>query len=103
MDTSSLEGVTLETKHFFSGAALYADGKISAILGPVGLAVKLPSQSRQSLINEDKGREFQFFEKGPIKREYILLAEAIVEDRQALNKRIEMSIRYAISEPISPG
>ncbi len=91
-----LENVTLETKHFFSGAALYANGKICASLGPVGFAVKLPEESRKSLIDKGKGKEFRFFEKGPIKREYVLLSDAIVQDEQALRKLIGMSAGYVI-------
>jgi TfoX/Sxy family transcriptional regulator of competence genes len=97
----SPENVTLETKHFFSGAALYANGKICASLGPVGFAVKLPEESRKSLIDEGKGKEFRFFEKGPIKREYVLLADAIVQDERALRKLISMSAGYVIGPPDS--
>jgi len=42
----------LETKHFFSGAAVYANGKICASLSPTGFAVKLPAEVRSRLINE---------------------------------------------------
>ncbi len=94
-----LENVTLETKHFFSGAALYANGKICALLSPVGFAVKLPEDMRQSLISEGKADEFRFFEKGPIKREYALLSDAIVQDAKALRKLIEISAQYAVGKP----
>jgi len=32
----------IEVKHFFSGAAPYANGTICASLSPIGLAYKLP-------------------------------------------------------------
>jgi len=89
------ESVVLETKHFFSGAALYANGKICASLGPVGFAVKLPGEVRQSLIDDGKGKEFRFFEKGPIKREYVALSDTIVQDEKALRKLIQTGARYA--------
>ncbi len=94
-----LENVTLETKHFFSGAALYANGKICASLGPVGFAVKLPEESRKSLIDDGNGKEFRFFEKGPIKREYAVLSDAIVQDEKALRKLIAISAQYAAGKP----
>ena len=94
-----LKNVTLETKHFFSGAALYANGKICALLSPVGFAVKLPEDMRQSLISEGKSDEYRFFEKGPIKREYALLSDAIVQDAKALRKLIEISAQYAVGRP----
>ena len=90
-----LEYVTLETKHFFSGAALYANGKICATLGPAGFAVKLPEESRRTLIDDGNGKEFRFFEKGPIKREYVALSDTIVQDEQALRKLIQTGVRYA--------
>ena len=34
----------IEVKHFFSGAAVYVDGKICISLTPKGLAVKLPNK-----------------------------------------------------------
>ena len=94
-----LENVTLETKHFFSGAALYANGNICASLGPAGFAVKLPEESRKSLIDDGNGKEFRFFEKGPIKREYVVLSEAIIQDAQALRRLIEISAQYAVGKP----
>jgi hypothetical protein len=42
--------VKLECKHFFSGAAVYADGKICMSLASVGFALKLPEESRNSLV-----------------------------------------------------
>jgi len=48
------DGVEFETKHFFSGAALYADGKICITLTPVGLAIKLPETQIEKLLKEKK-------------------------------------------------
>jgi TfoX/Sxy family transcriptional regulator of competence genes len=86
--------VTLESKHFFSGAALYANGKICALLSPVGFAIKLPADLRRSLMNESKGAEFRFFANGPIKREYVALAESIIGDEDALQELIGTSVNY---------
>jgi TfoX/Sxy family transcriptional regulator of competence genes len=94
----SIENVTFETKHFFSGAALYANGKICASLSPAGFAVKLPEDSRQSLIREGKGKEFRFFNKGPIKREYVALSDSIIQDQVMLAKLIDTSAKYVTSE-----
>jgi TfoX/Sxy family transcriptional regulator of competence genes len=92
----SAERVTLEIKHFFSGAALYANGKICGSLSPAGFALKLPARVGQTLIDEGKGREFRYFAKGPIKREYVALSESIIQDEGKLAKLIEMSVSYAI-------
>ena len=47
--------VNLECKHFFSGAAVYADGRICISLTPVGFAIKLPETSRDVLLKEKGG------------------------------------------------
>ena len=97
----STDSVTLETRHFFSGAALYADGLICASLSPAGFAIKLPSEIRQSLIDDGEGREFQFFAKGPIKREYVALSESVLQDDETLGRLIGISVTYAVGAPIA--
>ncbi len=94
-----IDGVTLETKHFFTGAALYANGKICASLSPVGFAIKLPSEIRQSLIDDGEGKEFRFFPKGPIKREYVALSESILQDDETLGRLLGLSVSYAVGAP----
>ena len=94
----SAESVTLETQHFFSGAALYANGRICASLSPAGFAVKLPALLRSSLIHERKGKEFRFFTKGPIKREYIALSDSVIQNEEMLQKLIDTSVSYAVGE-----
>mgnify|MGYP002630823700 CR=1 FL=1 len=91
-----IDGVMLETKHFFSGAALYANGKIFASLSPAGFAIKLPPDRRKKLIEGCKGKEFRFFPKGPIKKEYLALSDLIISDDAALRELIESSVNYAL-------
>ena len=69
----SAEKVTLKTKHFFSGAALCANGKICASLTPVRLAFKLPQSRCENIIEEGKAEPLKYFERSPTKRGYILL------------------------------
>ena len=92
----SADGVALETKHFFSGAALYANGRICASLSPAGFAIQLPAGVRKCLINERKGKEFRFFAKGPIKREYVALSESVIQGAEMLQKLINMSADYVV-------
>ena len=93
-------GGTVESKHFFSGAALYADGKILASLSPAGFAVKLPADTRRSLIEEGKGTEFTFFANGPVKREYVALSESTVADEGLIRELIALSVDYALDMPV---
>lgn len=94
-------GLTLEPKHFFSGAALYANGKICALFNPTGFALKLPADVRQGLINGSKGTEFRFFSNGPIKREYVALSKSIMRDDEALRELLGASVSYVVGVPDS--
>jgi TfoX/Sxy family transcriptional regulator of competence genes len=89
-------GATLECRHFFSGAALYAEGRIVASLSPAGFAVKLPEDSRRSLLEAGEGTEFRFFASGPIKREYVALSESIMEEKESLRELIGLGVAYAL-------
>ena len=92
-------GATLESKHFFSGAALYANGRLFASLSPAGFAVKLPADTRRSLIEEGKGTEFRFFANGPVKRGYVALSESTVADNESIRALIALSVNYALNLP----
>lgn len=93
---SPIAGVTLETKHFFSGAALYASGKICASLSPAGFALKLPEDTRRRLIEAGEGAAFRFFANGPIKHEYVALSKPIIQDEEALRELLGVSIMYVL-------
>ena len=62
----------LEVKHFFSGAALYINGKIVASLSPAGLAFKLGEQDTADLIAKGKAKPLRYFPGGHIKKGYAL-------------------------------
>ena len=97
----SRRGAKLECKHFFSGAALYADGKICASLTPVGFAIKLPETLRAALLKERQARHLRYFANGPVKKEYVILARAIVDDPVELRRWLTTSIRYVAGRPRS--
>jgi TfoX/Sxy family transcriptional regulator of competence genes len=92
----SKDGLTLEPKHFFSGAALFANGKICATLGPFGFGLKAPAALRQRLVETGEGRAFRFFPKGPVKREYVSLSDSIIQDEGRLQSLIATSANYVL-------
>lgn len=65
-------GFHMEIKHFFSGAALYVNGKICASWSPVGLAFKLPDTEVSILINSGKATPLKYFPNGREKKGYAL-------------------------------
>ncbi len=91
--------VSLECRHFFSGAALYANGRICVSLTPVGLAIKLPEESIHALMKQKGTKPLQYFPKGPIKKDYVVLTKAMLSDTKTLRRWVKVSIEYVLSLP----
>lgn len=91
--------VKLEYKHFFSGAALYVNGKS---LTPVGFAMKLPEESRNDLLKHKGAKPLRYFQEGPIKKDYVILPKAIVNDAKVLRHWARLSIEHVTSLPEPP-
>lgn len=90
----------LECKHFFNGAAVYAKGRICMSLTPVGFAIKLPEESRNILIKQQGAKPLRYFPKGPIKKDYVVLPKAVLNDIKALRNWVKASIEYVVSLPL---
>jgi TfoX/Sxy family transcriptional regulator of competence genes len=90
---------SLEYKHFFSGAAVYAQGRICMSFTPVGFAIKLPEESRNTLITEQGAKPLRYFAKGPIKKDYVVLPKAVLNDIRALRNWVKLSVEYVVSLP----
>lgn len=89
----------LEYKHFFSGAALYADGRICISLTTVGFAIKLPEELRNALVKDQGAQPLRYFPNGPIKKDYVVLPKAMLTDMKALRHWVKVSIEHALSLP----
>ena len=106
IDKASLDcfnGIFLECKHFFSGAALYADKKICITLTPVGLAMKLPEETKNKLLENKTAIPLRYFPKGPIKKDYALFPDGIENDEKALYKYVKESVEYTLTLPTPKG
>ena len=88
--------VRLEFKHFFSGAAVYANGGICITYTPAGLALKLPVEHRTLLLQKHGASPLRYFPKAPLKKEYVVLPASIIDDRKALRTWVAESIGYAV-------
>jgi len=91
--------VNLEYKHFFSGAAVYADGRICISLTPVGFAIKLPEALRDVLLKEKGTKSLRYFPKGPIKKDYVVLPKSMLNDMKTLRSWVKKTIEYALTLP----
>lgn len=99
LPSGNLKGVKLECKHFFSGAAVYAEGRICMSWTPVGFAIKLPETSRSALVNQQGAEYLRYFPKGPIKKDYVVLPNSMLQEMRALGRLAKTSIEYALSLP----
>ena len=98
LELPTSDELILEFKHFFSGAALYANGKICASLTPAGFGLKVPGDVRKRLIDVGEGGELHYFVKAPVKKMYVVLPQAVVDDPQRLRSLLELSIAYVLEE-----
>ena len=97
--TGRFRNIRLECKHFFSGAAVYANGRICMSLTPVGFAIKLPEESRNVLMRRKGTKPLRYFSKGPIKKDYVVVPQTMLNDIKTLRRWVQTSIEYALSLP----
>jgi TfoX/Sxy family transcriptional regulator of competence genes len=91
------KNIILECRHFFSGAALYANGRICATLTPAGLAIKLAENSRHRLFQNKMAMPLRYFANGPVKKEYVLFSTGIDDSEDMLIGYIIEGINYVLS------
>ena len=99
LPSGTLKGVKLECKHFFSGAAVYAEGRICMSWTPVGFAIKLPETSRSALVNQQGAKYLRYFPKGRIKKDYVVLPKSMLHEMRTLGRLAKTSVEYALSLP----
>ena len=92
--------VNLEIKHFFSGAALFANDQICVSYTPAGFAIKLPDALVDELMGEDGSKSLQYFPKSPIKKNYVVLPKRMLEDKNVLCYWVGRSIDYVLPLPM---
>ena len=98
--TFDLSGnINLECKHFFSGAALYAEERMCISLTPVGLAIKLPEGTKDNLLKDRKAVPLRYFPEGPIKKDYVLFPGGVADGSEALHRYVKESIEYVLTLP----
>ncbi len=88
----------IAARHFFSGAAAYADGRIFISLTPAGLALKL-SEDDRAILQGLGARPLQYFPKAPVKKDYLVLPGSITQDSAALAGWVEKSVGFVLTLP----
>lgn len=83
----------VRSRHFFSGAAAYIDGKIFMTLTPVGLALKLPQADCSSRF-ADGAKPLQHFPNAPIKKNYVILSKTQISNRDKFTRWVLAGITF---------
>ena len=91
--------VKFECKHFFSGAAVYADGRICISLTPAGFAIKLPANQRDVLLQKKGTKCLRYFPEAPIKKDYVVLPDSMLKDTKTLRSWIKLTVEYVLTLP----
>lgn len=94
LEVPGIDNINLEFKHFFSGAALYANGKICVTFTPAGLALKLSKSDIDTLLESDGNKRLRYFPKSPVKKDYVVLSDEIISDADLLGSLIKTSIEF---------
>ncbi|UCC53497.1 MAG: TfoX/Sxy family protein, partial [Anaerolineaceae bacterium] len=79
------------------GAAAYANGHICLSLTKVGFAVKLPKVEREELLNKG-ARPLRYFPKAPVKKQYVILPDRIMNEPGDLRKWVRKSILFVTAQ-----
>lgn len=87
----------LETKHFFSGAALYANNTICVSWSPGGLAFKLSDSDVESLISSGKAKPLKYFDKGHVKAGYAMFENPEKSKNSRWKGYFEKAIHLAVT------
>ncbi len=99
MELTGLDSVKLEFKHFFSGAAVYANGKICMTLTPVGFAIKLSKPDIDSLLESKGNKRLHYSPNAPVKKDYVVLSDNILADTKSFAGLIRTSIEFVSGKP----
>ena len=91
--------VKFECKHFFSGAAVYADGRICMSYTPAGFAIKLPENHRDRLLQKKGTKCLRYFPKAPIKKDYVVMPDSMLKDTRTLRSWVKLTVEYVLTLP----
>ena len=94
IDLEEVDQIDIEFKHFFSGAAIYADGKICMTLTPAGFALKLARSQVDSLLKTGENKRLRYFPNAPVKKDYVVVSDGILNDNESLGNLMENSIKF---------
>ena len=83
----------LEFKNVFGAVGGYVNGHIFISCGAFGIALKLPPETLEALLQEKGVKHLKYFRKGHIKKEYAVLPKRMLNNKRQFKKLLDKSIR----------
>ena len=82
----------LAFKNVFGAVGGYVNGRIFISCGAFGVALKLPPETLEALLQEKGVKHLKYFRKGHIKKEYAVLPNRILNNKRQFKKLLDKSI-----------
>lgn len=98
LELTGVDNIKFEFEHFFSGAAVSANGKIFATFSPAGFALKLSKPHIDSLLESKDNKRVLYSPNSRVKKDYVVLSDNILNNAESLGSLIRTSIEY-VMEP----
>jgi len=91
----------LEFKNVFGAVAGYINGNIFISCGKFGIALKLPPPEFLAELFKEKGiKHLQYFPNGHVKKEYAVIPQRIIENKQRFKKILYKSIHDCLNNRV---
>jgi TfoX/Sxy family transcriptional regulator of competence genes len=87
-------GIDITFKSVFGAVGVYADGGIFMTCGKFGLGLKLDDQTCELLLQSGDGEPLKYFDKGHVKRNYVVLADDVTGDAGRLQALVNKSLAF---------
>ena len=84
----------------FGGIGVYADDKMCVSLSDIGLAVKLAPAEQEALLKFKGAKRLQYEPSMPPSKTYIVVPDAMLQDRKTLGRWLSLSAAQAASAPV---
>lgn len=92
--------IALVFRSMFGGIGVYSAGQMVASLSDRGLALKLPADQQELLLQEPGSERLQHEPTSPVSRHYIIVPETFLSDNELLQPWFEKSIDYVKTLPV---
>lgn len=99
LEASAPPDVELLSKPMFGGIVVYADGRMFCSLSNVGLALKFGGDEHAALLKTKGAKALQYEPSMPPSKNYIVVPDAVLNDRKALRTWIAKSAAFVKTKP----